>query len=68
MSKVGLGKGGRHCAVNNYSNGDYGLNKWAKAVCTKHRCLQWGGDCNCRPPYELHNFPTRIKKPVDRQN
>ena len=27
-----------------------------------------GDDCNCRPSYELHNFPTRIKKPVDRQN
>ena len=26
------------------------------------------GMINCRPPYELHNFPTRIKKPVDRQN
>ena len=40
MSNVGLGKGGRHCAVNNCSNGDYGLKKWAKAVCTKHGCLQ----------------------------
>ena len=27
-----------------------------------------GDGCNCRPPYELHNFPTRIKKPVDKQN
>ena len=44
------------------------LKKWPNAVCTKHGCLQGGDDCNCRPPYELHNFPTRIKKPVDRQN
>ena len=54
--------------MNNCSNGDYGLKKWAKAVCTKHGCLQGGDGCNCRPPYELHHFPTRIKKPVDRQN
>ena len=46
MSNVGLGKGGRHCAVNNCSNGDYGLRKWTKAVCTKHGCLQGGDDCN----------------------
>ena len=55
MSNVGLGKGGRYCAVRNCSNGDYGLTSVVN-------------DCNCRPPYELHNFPTRIKKPVDRQN
>ena len=27
LSNVDLGKGGRHCAVNNCSNGDYGLKK-----------------------------------------
>ena len=69
MSNVGLAKGGRHCAANNCSNGDImDLKKWAQAVCTEHGCLQRCNDCNCRPPYELHNFPTRIKKPVERQN
>ena len=64
MWKVGLGKGGRHCAVNNCSNGDYGIKKWAKAVCTIHGCHQGGDDCNWHPPYELHNFPTRSIKPT----
>ena len=31
MSNVGLGKGGRHCDVNNCSNGDYGLKKMGKS-------------------------------------
>ena len=30
MSDVGLGKGGRHCAVNNCSNGDYELKNGQK--------------------------------------
>ena len=67
-SKRQLGKAGRHCAVNNCSNGDYELGKWAKIRCPDHDCLYGNEDgCHCNPPFCLFNFPTRMKKPLDRQ-
>ena len=58
---------GRYCAVFGCSNGDYGLKKWSQLLCPLHHCFHGSDECNCRPPYELHSFPTKLKKPLQRQ-
>ena len=61
-----VGKSGRYCAVINCSSSDYGLKKWSNSNCQKHHCLHGSDNCNCRQPYHLHNFPTKLKKPAER--
>ena len=62
-----LGKGGRHCAVSGCSHGDYDLRNWTKVMCSVHNCLHGTEDCDCSLPYGLFNFPTKLKKPLERQ-
>ena len=68
QEKIQLGKGKRHCAVTNCSHGDYELCKWLKSMCPEHSCpFENEEKCPCPPPFCLFNFPTRLKKPLDRQ-
>jgi hypothetical protein len=60
-------KGSRHCAVVGCSNGDYALAKWKNSVCEKHMSKYSTEPCNCLPPFELYNFPTKKKNPDGRK-
>ena len=60
-----LKDGVRVCVVIGCTNGDYKLKKWAKSLCSMHNCKY--GNCICHPPYELHSFPTNLKKPLQRR-
>ena len=68
IPKSQLGKAGRHCAVKGCSHGDHRLRRWKNQMCPDHNCL-FGNEekCCCEPPFTLFNFPTRMKKPLDRQ-
>ena len=48
-------------------NSDYGLKKWAKLPCVDHGCFHEDEECSCVQPYQLFNFPTKLKKPLDRK-
>ena len=65
--KIQLCKGKRHCAVTNCSHGDYELCNWLKSMCPEQNCsFENEEKCPCLPPFCLFNFPTRLKKPLDR--
>ncbi|KAI8491853.1 hypothetical protein Bbelb_302260 [Branchiostoma belcheri] len=50
------------CAVVNYSNSTYHLDKW---TCQKHGTKL--GCCDCPPPFKLFPFPTEKKRPDARR-
>ena len=59
------GKVSRHCAASGCSNGDYVLMKWAKEICEIHNITK--ESCECTPPFEMFNFPTKLKNLDERK-
>ncbi|XP_052224775.1 uncharacterized protein LOC127840402 [Dreissena polymorpha] len=55
------------CAVNKCSNSAYWLNKWKAQLCENCGCLHKEQLCKCEPPFRLFPFPTKFKKPNERE-
>ena len=47
-----------YCAVVGCTNGDVGIAKWKRELCTVHNINFGVAQCICDPPYRLFTFPT----------